>query len=170
MCTFPYLQHLKICYEEQSCELIPKTLSQTAVKYEKRGKGFAFLRPSAETCRAAVPCSSDFPAKYPLGTCLDQATVCGVGAAGSGYVPWASVVGPGHWDKGSSPRWRKETSRDLCQEKSRYQRWSPCYIFTSLPQNKVKCSLNERGQVLHTSRFRVENFCCSPTERIWGID
>lgn len=48
-----------------------KNTSQTAVKFEKRGKGFAFLSLSTETCQAVVPCFSDFPVKNPLGMCLD---------------------------------------------------------------------------------------------------
>lgn len=71
VCTFPYLQHLKIRYEEHSCKQIPKIILETAVKYEKRRKGFAFVILSTETWQAAVPCSSDCAVKSPLGTCLD---------------------------------------------------------------------------------------------------
>lgn len=43
VCMFPYLQHLKICFEEESCTLTPKILSQTAVKYEKKGERICFF-------------------------------------------------------------------------------------------------------------------------------
>lgn len=48
-----------------------KMLSQTAVKYEEMGEGFALLSLSTETWRAVVPCFSAFAVKYPSGMRLD---------------------------------------------------------------------------------------------------
>lgn len=49
---FPYLQHLKTCYEEQNCKQSPEIILETAVKCEKRRKGFAFVSPSTEPMKS----------------------------------------------------------------------------------------------------------------------